>query len=80
MLNGKEITIDNGNRFNRSLTQLSIKIKPLIINIKQNCDKSLVNNEYLPININLLDKPDTNLKPMLNKIKTAFNKAIKFSK
>ena len=52
LLNGAELKIDIGNRFYRSLTNLNIKIKPSTTTIKQNIDKKLVNNEYLPKNIN----------------------------
>lgn len=56
LLNGAELKIDNGNRFYRSLTNLNIKIKPITTTIKQNIDKKLVNNEYLPKNIEFITK------------------------
>lgn len=51
LLNGGEITITNKDRFFNSLTKLNIHIKDVETTIKQNINKELVNNEYLPINI-----------------------------
>ena len=56
LLNGAELKIDIGNRFYRSLTNLNIKIKPSTTTIKQNIDKKLVNNEYLPKHVELTSK------------------------
>lgn len=52
--NNKQITVKNDNRFFKSLNDLNIKIKSTFTNIKQNNDKILVGNEYLPKHINLL--------------------------
>ena len=80
MLNGGEIKINTGNRFIRSMTKLSIQIKPSTIIIKQNTDKKLVNNEYIPLNINLVDKPEINLKPLLSNLNTSYSRVIKYTK
>ena len=53
LLNGETLNIDNGDRFFRSMSKLNIQVKPSIVTIKQNNNKKLVNNEYLPININI---------------------------
>lgn len=80
MLKGTEIKINTGTRFMRSMANLSIKIKPSTITIKQNTDKSLVNNEYLPLEVNLIEKPEIDLKPLLSNINTTYNKILKFTK
>ena len=80
MLSGNEIKINIGNRFIRSMSKLSIQIKPFSIIIKQNNDKKLVNNCYIPLDINLLDKTEINLKPLLNNINTSISKVIKYTK
>ena len=51
MLNGAEITVQNKDRFFKSLNKLTIQIKSTQTIIKQNTNKKLVNNEYLPIHI-----------------------------
>ena len=80
MLNGNEIKINTGNRFIRSMTKLNIQIKPTTIIIKQNNDKKLVNNEYIPLDIDLLNKPDINLKPLLSNINTTYSRVIKYTR
>jgi hypothetical protein len=49
---GKEITKLIPNRFYKSFNSLNIDIKDTSITIKKNNNKLLVNNQYLPININ----------------------------
>ena len=53
MLTGKIFNINLKPRFNKSLTDLSIKIKPASITIKQNNHKQLVDNKYIPPHVNL---------------------------
>ena len=77
---GKEIHINNGNRFHRSLSKFTIQIKESNITIKQNVNKTLINNEYLPLNINLTSKNFFNKIYIFNKILNIFNKLIKILK
>ena len=51
MLNGAELTVQNKDRFFKSLNKLTIQIKSTQTTIKQNNDKKLVNNEYIPLYI-----------------------------
>lgn len=57
LLNGVELKIINKNRFYKSLTTFNIRIKDSEAIIKQNTLKPLVNNEYLPVNINTIPPP-----------------------
>jgi hypothetical protein len=50
---GKTITQTIPNRFYKSFNTLNIDIKDTSITIKRNNNKLLVNNQYLPININM---------------------------
>ena len=49
---GDTITKNIDNRFYKSFNTLNIDIKNTFITIKNTCDKSLINGEYLPIIIN----------------------------
>ena len=76
LLNGGEITITNKDRFFRSMTSFNVKIKDMESIIRINSDKELINNEYLPINVNLVDY-GCSIKPYLNNINNTYNKIIK---
>ena len=77
MLHGKELTINNPNRFIRSLSNFSIQIKDFFTTVKQNSDKQLINNEYLPRHVNITTPPNTSLKRLLNRLSIIINKIIK---
>jgi hypothetical protein len=49
---GTTITKNIPNRFYKSFNNLNINIKDTFITIKNNNDKTLLNNEYLPIKVN----------------------------
>ena len=77
MLHGKELTINNPSRFIRSLSNFSIQIKDFFTTVKQNSDKQLINNEYLPRHVNITTPPNTSLKRLLNRLSIIINKIIK---
>ena len=80
LLNGGEIKIINKNRFYKSLKSFNIKIKDSETIIKQSKLKPLVNNEYLPLNINTLNQRDNLLVHLSKKILSSLNKTFKLVK
>ena len=58
------------------MNNFNIKIKDMETIVKINSDKELVDNEYLPINVNLIDY-GCSIKPYLNNINTTYTKLIK---
>ena len=76
LLNGGEIKVTNKDRFFRSMTSFNVKIKDSVGIIKQNADKELVNNEYIPKHVQLLNA-GSSIKPYLNTINNTYNKIIK---
>lgn len=72
--NGGELNCQIPNKFFRSFANLSIDIKDINLTIRENNDKILVNNEYLPPHVNL-DFKDPNLN-MLNSLKNKFIKLL----
>jgi hypothetical protein len=73
LFNGKTITTKINVRFFRSLNNLSIKIKPVKINITKKSDKELINNNYIPLSIN-------NINTFNNLINKLTKKLLKFLK
>jgi hypothetical protein len=55
-------------RFYKSFLDLNIKIKEVAVKVKKNNSKILVNNKYVPLNINLVNN------------KSLFNQVIKLLK
>ena len=76
----KEITVKNDNRFFKSLNNLNIQIKSTVTNIKQNNDKTLVGNEYLPKNINLLKTKNSIIKTLGLTLLKGLTKLVKKNK
>ena len=76
LLNGGEIKVTNKDRFFRSMTSFNIKIKDMETIVKINSDKELIDNEYLPLNVNLVDY-GCSIKPYLNSINSTYTKLIK---
>ena len=76
LFNGGSIKILHKNRFIRSLSNFNIKIKDMETIVKINSDKELVDNEYLPINVQLADY-GCSIKPYLNSINTTYHRLIK---
>ena len=54
----------------------NIKIKDMEKIVKINSDKELIDNEYLPLNVNLVDY-GCSIKPYLNSINSTYTKLIK---
>ena len=53
---GKTLKSISRSRFYRSFVNLNIKIKEVSISITKTNDKKLIDNKYMPININLKSK------------------------
>lgn len=63
--NGETLFKETSDRFFKSLKFLSVKIKPSHTNIVRSCDKKFVDNEYLPIKIDLLTVESSKLNTFL---------------
>ena len=53
--NGETFNYESKLRFYKTFDNLSINIKEVQVTIKATRDKQLVNNKYIPLNINLID-------------------------
>ena len=62
------------------LNNLNIQIKSTVTNIKQNNDKTLVGNEYLPKNINLLKTKNSIIKTLGLTLLKGLTKLVKKNK
>lgn len=81
LVDGGVITRNISNRFFKRLDTLSININSIKITINRRTDKKLINNNYIPLNVNIIPIKKRNiLIKILNKIKTIFNKVIKYKK
>ena len=72
---GQIITKNISNRFFKSFNNLNIDIKDTFITIKNNNDKILINNEFLPIKI--YNAQHDLFGYLFNKFKNLINKTIK---
>lgn len=79
LFNGGSIKVVHKDRFIRSLSNFNIKIKDMESLVRINSDKELVDNEYLPINVNLVDS-GCSIKPYLNSLNTTYHRLIKLNK
>lgn len=52
---GEILNSGNSIRFHKSFNNLSITIKEINLTIKATRDKQLVNNKYVPLNVNLIN-------------------------
>ena len=81
---GGVIIRDNIPTFYKSLERLEIKIKDTSLTVKANADKSLKDNKYKPLHINLIDNELSITGNPLYKIMksqlNAYNQAIKLHK
>lgn len=67
-------------RFYKSFHNLTIKTNVVSIKIKQNNFKTLINNKYLPLNINLIDSTNNYTKVfklLLTKVLISYRKLLK---
>ena len=69
--NGKTLHGFNKISFHKTFNDLNIRIKEIEKSVKQNNDKILVNNKYIPLNINLID--DNNNLKVLAKLLRGFS-------
>ena len=78
IFNGKTIIKYISSRFYRSISNLSITIKDTKIAVSFKPNKILVNNNYIPININQSTNPIQNSKQsLINRLKSMYVKFIK---
>lgn len=75
---GRILTVESKLRFNKCFNKLNISITKVNLNIKQKAAKPLVNNEYLPLNIDLISNdPLTKLvNRYLRGFRSLYNRAI----
>lgn len=74
IFNGATIVKENSSRFFKSLNQLNIRIKDSKTSIVKRSHKILVENNYIPISINITKNNETS---KLILLKNRFNKMLK---